>query len=172
MRAIGTSAKDPESQSTSRPSPSVARLTTLQDCDVPEDLALKYEVETRELRGHCYPLRPSAHLVSSTHLHTLPPEQDIIDLASHARSEQPSSSDGLSRHSFTQILERFSVDSFDSHTTPSAHVSRSDVLTLADMQRIALGSSRTWSTPRPIASSTWHAAHAPAAARLRATSKR
>ena len=59
----------------------------------------------------------------------------------------------LSRHSFTQIVERSSGDSFDSHTMPSAHVSLSDVLTLADMQRIALGSSRTWSTPRPTNSS-------------------
>ena len=41
----------------------------------------------------------------------------------------------LSEHSFTQIVERSSRDSFDSHTTPSAHVSLSDALTLADMQR-------------------------------------
>ena len=62
----------------------------------------------------------------------------------------------LSRHSFTQIVEPSSGDSFDSHTTPSAHVSLSDMLTLEDMQRIALGASRTRSVPRPTTSGTSH----------------
>ena len=44
----------------------------------------------------------------------------------------------LSRHSFTQIVEHSSGNSFDSHTTPCALVSLSDVVTLTDMQRIVL----------------------------------
>ena len=108
--------------------PSVARLSTLKGRDLREDLALTYEVETRELRARRYP-RPiyRTHLVYSTLI-------TFLTRGGHHRSHLareigafellPAEFYGLSGHSFSQIVERSSGDSFDSHTTPSARVSR------------------------------------------------
>ena len=122
-----------------------------------EDLALTYEVETQELRGRCYPHAiVRAPPVSST---LFMPSTRVGHHRSHLARDIGAVSSfratfyELSRHNFIQIIKRSSGESFDLQATPSAHVSLSDVLTLANMQRIALGSFRTWSTPRPTNSS-------------------
>ena len=115
----------------------------------------------------------ATHVPQFVHISCLRPLLHLATRVGHHRSHRAckigaaelllAASYELSRQSFTQMVERSSRDSFDSPITPSAYVSLSDMLTLEDMQRIALGSSSTWSTPLPTtsSSSTFHCRSGP-----------